>query len=265
MRRAFLEAQLSTRITKAIAHSTRQETPVNFQKDDSVFILELASSSRYAGSDWQCFIGKKFHPSRREGRGDEYRRSKGLFDKADAAEVEKLTMMNAFKRVDPASMTAEVEVLGSRFVRTWKQQDGAADKAASRLVVQGHQESMADENEEWIDSPSGTRESLKMMLAEAARRKWSVWGSDVARAFLQCFQVISEETNCNQTSKGAGRNNAVVAAAGPLRSAGGSSSVVEHVQANPYRAGLRCKQERPSFLLAENKWGVERDAAHTCG
>ena len=126
-----------------------------------------------------------YWPSRAEVRGADYAKSRGLFDKADQAEIKKLQMMNAFERVDPQTIGDDVEVLGSRFVRTWKVQQNAPVKAASRLVVQGHQEAMADVDEDWVDPPSGTRESLKILLAEAVRRKWLVWSQDVTRAFLQ--------------------------------------------------------------------------------
>ena len=67
-------------------------------------------------------------------------------------------------------------VIGTRFVLTEK--DDGTIKA--RFVIKGFQEETIQ-----ADSPTASRETLKVFLTISANEKWIVEGSDVRAAFLQ--------------------------------------------------------------------------------
>ena len=69
------------------------------------------------------------------------------------------------------------KVLGTRYVLTRKP-DG---RYKARFVVKGFQEKANIQS----DSPTASRDSLKIFFCIAANEKWIVEGSDVRSAFLQ--------------------------------------------------------------------------------
>ena len=76
------------------------------------------------------------------------------------------------------------EVLGTRFVLTQK-----PDKSIkARFVVKGFQENFEDAS----DSPTSSRETLKVFLAVAANEKFQIKCSDVRSAFLQSETIQRE-------------------------------------------------------------------------
>ena len=76
------------------------------------------------------------------------------------------------------------EVLGTRFVLTEKPDH----RIKARFVTKGFQENFTDPS----DSPTASRESVKIFLAIAANERWLVESSDVSSAFLQS-DVIDRE------------------------------------------------------------------------
>ena len=73
------------------------------------------------------------------------------------------------------------EILGSRYVLT--QKDSGVVKA--RFVVKGFQEGCKAQS----DSPTASRETLKIFLAIVANEKWSLRSNDVKSAFLQSHKI----------------------------------------------------------------------------
>ena len=95
----------------------------------------------------------------------------------------KLFNKKAFEKVQKSKLPPNCQVLGLRFVLTWKEVPGMTREAKARLVVQGHQEQMS--TLEPIDAPTGTREAERILMSECARRGWRLRKLDVPRAFLQ--------------------------------------------------------------------------------
>ena len=79
---------------------------------------------------------------------------------------------NVYKEVEDTGQ----QVIGSRFVLTEKS-DGSIK---ARFVIKGFQEQDVQ-----ADSPTASRETLKVFCAITANENWKVEGSDVSAAFLQ--------------------------------------------------------------------------------
>ena len=93
--------------------------------------------------------------------------------KAKLKELENFDKYDAFEEV----LFKDQEVLGTRYVLTEK-----PDKSIkARFVVKGFQEEFDDAS----DSPTSSRETVKVFLAVAANEGWKVECSDVRSAFLQ--------------------------------------------------------------------------------
>ena len=76
------------------------------------------------------------------------------------------------------------DILGTRFVLTEKP-DGTIK---ARFVTKGFQEEFLHPS----DSPTSSRETVKIFLAVAANEGWSVECSDVRSAFLQSDNIDRE-------------------------------------------------------------------------
>ena len=123
------------------------------------------------GPTWEdCFSAVKMAKGKGEVSAAEAAQYKAEFDVARAAEMKKLWDKQAFKKVRITDLPEHTQVIGSRFVLTWKEVANSVKEARGRLVVLGHQEHISDG--EPIDAPTGTRESLRMFMVEAVRRKW---------------------------------------------------------------------------------------------
>ena len=95
-----------------------------------------------------------------------------LFEEAKEKEVENFEKFKVFEEVPDVGQ----EVIGTRFVLTEKE-DGSIK---ARLVIKGFQEDYHQS-----DSPTVSRDSLKVFCSVAANQQWDIEGSDVSAAFLQ--------------------------------------------------------------------------------
>ena len=93
-----------------------------------------------------------------------------------AAKEKELNNFDEYKVFQEVELK-EQKVLGSRFVLTQKE-DGTIK---ARLVTKGFQESDCPQT----DSPTASRDTLKIFCTIAANEKWTLEGSDVRSAFLQ--------------------------------------------------------------------------------
>ena len=96
---------------------------------------------------------------------------------AKAKELANFDDYGAFEEVKDEGQ----KVLGTRYVLTEK--PDLSIKA--RFVTKGFQENFANQS----DSPTSSRETVKIFLAIAANEKWLVESSDVRSAFLQSEQI----------------------------------------------------------------------------
>ena len=96
---------------------------------------------------------------------------------AKQKELENFDRYEAFEEVQDEGQ----EVLGTRFVLTEKPDNSIK----ARFVVKGFQENFDDAS----DSPTSSRETIKVFLAIAANKGWIVESSDVRSAFLQSDSI----------------------------------------------------------------------------
>ena len=113
------------------------------------------------------------------------------FMKADADNWAKHLKHNAVTVLTPeeARKVPKENILPivSRFVRTNKSEDPAVLEAASRLVVPGHLQEGASQEDggERTDAPTVPQLGLHLTLSIAASKKWKIKSFDVSSAFLR--------------------------------------------------------------------------------
>ena len=94
-------------------------------------------------------------------------------------EMNNFEYYKVFEEVEDRGQT----VLGTRFVLSTKQ-DGSIK---ARFVIKGFQEEHFQS-----DSPSASRDTLKLFCSLTANEKWKICGSDVRAAFLQSDAIDRE-------------------------------------------------------------------------
>ena len=101
---------------------------------------------------------------------------------AKRKEIENLKSFNTFEEVDDEGQ----EVIDSRWVITEKEEhDGQKSKIKARIVAKGFQEAEKPQS----DSPTVSRESLKMFVAIAANENFKICSMDITGAFLQADKL----------------------------------------------------------------------------
>ena len=100
--------------------------------------------------------------------------------KVNEAKEKELKNFDDYKAFEEVEYVGQ-DVLGTRFVLTEK-----PDKSIkARFVTKGFQENFPEQS----DSPTSSRESIKVFLAIAANERWVVESSDVRCAFLQSEMI----------------------------------------------------------------------------
>ena len=105
------------------------------------------------------------------------------FEKCQEAKKKELQNFDDYNVYDEVEDVGQ-PVMGTRYVLTEK--DNGDIKA--RFVVKGFQEN----NENQSDSPTASRETLKVFFTIAANEAWTIEGSDVRSAFLQSEKIDRE-------------------------------------------------------------------------
>ena len=106
--------------------------------------------------------------------------NKEEIEAAKKAEMDNFDEYQAFEEVPYNGQ----QVLGSRYVIT-KKDDGSVKP---RFVIKGFQE----EDKAQADSPTASRETLKLFLSIVANEKWTLKSYDVRSAFLQSDNIKRE-------------------------------------------------------------------------
>merc|ERR1711954_10297 len=96
-------------------------------------------------------------------------------DECNEAKEKEIKNFEKFKVFEEVADTGQ-KVLGTRFVLMQK----VDNKIKARFVIKGFQEAQMQS-----DSPTISRETLKIFCSIAANEKWSIEMSDVQAAFLQ--------------------------------------------------------------------------------
>ena len=96
---------------------------------------------------------------------------------AKEAEIEKLLKNNTFESVPYVNQS----LISTKWVFTEKEKDGQFSTKA-RLVARGFEE---DSSQMKIDSPTCSKQSLRMLFLTAATKRWAIKSIDIASAFLQ--------------------------------------------------------------------------------
>ena len=82
------------------------------------------------------------------------------------------------------------ERLSSRWVMTDKSME-TERKVKARLVCRGFEEAV----EVQADSPTGSKETLHMLMAIAATKGWTIRSGDIKNAYLQAMQLTPGYTS----------------------------------------------------------------------
>ena len=106
--------------------------------------------------------------------------NKENFEKVKKAKEKELSNFDDYKAFEEVQENGQ-DILGTRFVLTEKP-DGSIK---ARFVTKGFQEQFTHPS----DSPTSSRQTVKICLAIAAKERWPVESSDVRSAFLQSDNI----------------------------------------------------------------------------
>ena len=103
------------------------------------------------------------------------------FEECQEAKDKELKNMDDFKVYEEVKDTGQY-AMDTRYVLTEK----ADGSIKARLVVKGFQEQTLEQS----DSPTASRDTLKVFCSIAANEKWEIEGSDVRSAFFFIIQYF---------------------------------------------------------------------------
>lgn len=138
---------------------------------------------------------------------------------------------------DRNNIETNANIVHTRFVCTWKikenlSQNTQIKQAKARLVALGYEE---DVTHEAVDSPTGTKEGMRLLLWFGVKNKYDIYSCDGKRAFLQ-----------SEKRKGNEKSIYLV----PPREAGEASNVLWKLRVSLY--GLR-SAPKAWFITLKNK------------
>jgi len=109
------------------------------------------------------------------------------FLEAKRRELQSFEDQEVFVRCRRDQVPSGTQVIATKWVCKWKVATDADDQhsnksAKARLVAKGFQENVVDE---FVDSPTATRDSLRTAAFLAAQNDWQIRSIDIKTAFLQ--------------------------------------------------------------------------------
>ena len=108
---------------------------------------------------------------------------KEMFRQAKATEVRNFIAARAFEKLPEHLKPSYQQAIGMRWILTWKQKEDGSRRAKARAVLLGYQDPSYEHRS--TTAPVMSRQSRQLLLAQAARRSWTVYKGDVSGAFLQ--------------------------------------------------------------------------------
>ena len=106
-----------------------------------------------------------------------------LVEESDASEIKQFVDTGSFRKMRINSLTEEIVLIDSVWIRKWKRMPGGDRRVKSRLCARG----CFDSQKELLStrSTTATRLSQRMLLSAAANSSWDVESWDVSGAFLK--------------------------------------------------------------------------------
>ena len=104
------------------------------------------------------------------------------FQQAKQSEVKNFIAARAFEALPELRPRAD-QVIGMRWILTWKTKDDGSLKPKARAILKGFQDPQYEHRA--TTTPVMTKQTRQLLLHENARRRWKVRKGDVTGAFLQ--------------------------------------------------------------------------------
>ena len=104
---------------------------------------------------------------------------------AKKREIENLIANDVYETVEDQGQKA----VSCKWVITEKQTSEYGRKVKARLVARGFEEMLADKR---VDSPTCSRQGLRLVFATASTKGWRLRAMDVSSAFLQGREIQRE-------------------------------------------------------------------------
>eukprot|EP00439_Symbiodinium_sp_Y106_P052536 s5801_g7.t1 len=108
---------------------------------------------------------------------------KEQFKEAKSVEVKSFIATEAFKCLPPHLQAPPEQVVGMRWILTWKVREDGTKKAKARAVLLGYQDPSHEHRAP--TSPVMTRQSRQMILQYAAWKRWTIQKGDVYRCAIK--------------------------------------------------------------------------------
>ena len=105
------------------------------------------------------------------------------FQEAKHSEVKNFIAAKAFEALPPGMRPTADQVIGMRWILTWKMKDDGELKPKARAILKGFQDPQYEHRA--TTTPVMTKQTRQFLLHETARRRWKVRKGDVTGAFLQ--------------------------------------------------------------------------------
>ena len=106
-----------------------------------------------------------------------------LVEESDASEIKQFVDTGSFRKMRINSLTEEIVLIDSVWIRKWKRVPDGSRRVKSRLCARG----CFDSQKELLStrSTTATRLSQRMLLSTAANSSWEIESWDVSGAFLK--------------------------------------------------------------------------------
>ena len=106
-----------------------------------------------------------------------------LVEESDASEIKQFVDTGSFQKMHINSLTEEIVLIDSVWIRKWKRMPDGSRRVKSRLCARG----CFDSQKELLStrSTTATRLSQRMLLSTAANSSWEIESWDVSGAFLK--------------------------------------------------------------------------------
>ena len=121
---------------------------------------------------------------------EDRRMNPDMVSRARAAEIEGWRKYNVFSEIDKKDLPEGSEVIGTRYVETWKLNDNGSRKMKARLVILGNQDSKAGQLSTY--APTCSREVVMLSMHLMCSNNWSLYSMDIEKAFLQSREMVRD-------------------------------------------------------------------------
>ena len=132
------------------------------------------NDERAKNDEWRALVNEESETNEAEVLHNEVKETEANKSECEEAKEKELMNFQEYNVYDEVEDKGQ-QVLGTRFVLT-KKEDGSIK---ARFVIKGFQEEI-----KLSDSPTASRDTVKVFFTITANQKWILEGSDVKSAFL---------------------------------------------------------------------------------